>query len=87
MRVTIGDVRRIGDDAVVAAVRCIQPRPQGETDFQAQNTGVGLCHFQRCRANVGGMHLHLWPGVFQCQRDGTAAGAQIEYAQRVNRDT
>ena len=49
---------------------------------QRQPLGVGLGDGQGVGAGVGGAELQLWPAVRQGQRDGAAAGAEVEHARR-----
>ena len=81
-----GDVGRVRDDGVKAPAAEGRPPVAFEPlDGQPQRLGIRACHGECGVAAVDGADLRPRAGAGQRQRDGAAAGAEVDHRRRVAR--
>ena len=81
VRVVRRDVGRVADDEVKALVRQrAKPVAVAQVQFQPEPRRVARCDGQRVGTGIDGRHARARPLSRQRQRNGAAAGAQIEHA-------
>ena len=79
VRILVGDIGRVGDDAVITGRHRRKPGALQEPDVQSKGKGIGLGHLQCLWAGIDSIYKHIRAGMPNRQRHGTAAGAKVQH--------
>src|SRR2546423_22217 len=79
MRVSSGDIGRIGQDEIKALARQrLEPASMPEFDLQPEFDCITLGNDQRCGARLDRDHARSWPLSLDRERDRPRPGAEVD---------
>src|ERR1700741_5060846 len=84
MRVALGDVRRVGDDEIEALLtQRVEPAAMAPLNVEAEGDAVAFRDHERRGAGFYSDDAGARPMLLDGERDGAAAGAEVEHAGEI----